>query len=370
MITKDNRKTTNNNKRQASFVADLQQLAIKNKHNVKIYATKTAVVFEHKFVSIKFEDNQVLSRFTNQSNFKATPENTAKYYLNRINQLGAKVKKTYESFGNYLAEALCEYARELNYNYLDLKSLAITDINYNFEDFEARLYCANKQGYSESCPIGLKVYIDAYVEDNTVDFTSLFDNDGCIGQLFSKIPVQESISFVGLNSYYTVTIESDSHQTKIIKEINYPDFSNFNEGDPYNPIGITKTKEVLLYKNYYEVEAEFKEHISDMGKKYEDMLDYYDNLKEELNTLIGVPDNKYLEYLSDKTGEDFVVAFMSKEDVDRHQVFGEDGSFGIKILPEIFEFSFLSDNHIIVLNPDNYLQGKGLQETLEDLIVE
>lgn len=364
MVKKDNRKTTNNNKRQAQFIRDLQALANKNNHSkIKIYATKTAVVFEHLEAPISIEDNQVLSLFTNQSRFEVTPEYIVKYYGKSLTLLGQKAQQYTDGFKDILDEALYNYVRELNYTYLDLDSLTIN--NLNFKTYEATIYCANNYGIADEYNFNFKPYFEAYVDNNNEDFTDFFVNEKCIKELFSAVSAEDSYSVIGLNSIFSIKIVSDLDKTKIIKEVNYPDFSSFDKVSIVDYTGVEEIKETVVNKPFNEVINDFRNTFSDFYYLYEPMLEYYDTLKADLIDLVSIPDNKYLEYLKEKTGEEFEVTFLSKEEVKNHNVFGEDGSFGIDLLPNNFNFALKSKSHNIIINPNNLIQNKNLMETIQ-----
>ena len=364
MIKKDNRKTTNNNKRQAQFIRDLQELANKNNHNkIKIYSSKTAVVFEHLDAPVMYEDTQVLSLFTDKANFEMSNDYIVKYYKQSLTRLGQKLKKYTDEFRDVLDEALYNFVKDLNYTYLDLDSLTINDLNY--KTYEATVYVSNNQCKADEYTFNFKPYFEAYVDNNNEDFTDFFEKENCIKELCSAVYAEDTYSVIGLNSIFSLKIISDLGKTKIIKEINYPDFSNYDKISIVDYTGIEEMKETVVNKPFNTVINEFREDFSDFYYLYEPMLEYYDTLKADLIDLMGNPDNKYLAYLKEKTGEDFTVSFLSKEAVKNHNVFGEDGTLGIEILPNNCLFALKSKSHNITLDPDNFHRNRNLWETIQ-----
>ena len=362
MVKKDNRKTANNNNRQAQFIRDLQALANKNNHQVEIYATKTAVVFSHNIMPIDIKDIQVLSLFTDKADFEMTPEYIAKYYKQSLTRLGQQLKKYTDDFKDSIDANLYNYLKDLNFNYLDVDSLTFKDLNY--KTYEATIYVADKQGKAEEYTFNFKPYFEAYIAYNNEDFTDFFEKEKWIKELFKNLTAEDTYSVMGTNSNFSIKIISDLDKTKIIKEINYPDFSNYDKESLVDYKGVDEIKEIVVNKPYHEIFNDFRYNYPDSYIDYKAMLEYYVTLKADLTDLMSNPDNEYLTFLNAKFDTEMTVTFLSKEAVKNHNVFVEDWTLGIDFLPDNFNIEFAWENHQMIINPDNFIQNKNLWDTI------
>lgn len=364
MIKKDNRKTANNNKRQADFVADLQNLVIKNNHQVKIYATKTAVVFSHKIMPIDIEDIQVLSLFTNSSNFEVTPEYTTKYYKDNINRLGAKVKQYTEDFISIFGQSLHDYMESLKYTYLDLDTLTITD--YNFKTFEATIYCKNLKEDADTTTIDIKPYLLAYIDNDNYDFTNYFEIEKAILRLAGKLHVIRDFLLESGNSDFRTEVVGDLDETIVTQYATTPDFGDLEDTSSYVSHDNTTVFSNTTYATYVEIESEIQDAFDYTEDYCQSMLDYYEDLRDELSQFVceSPDDSEEHQMLFEWTGEYFEIE-MDGEDF-YYQPFGEDDTFAINALPVNFEITLKGDKGtILTLDRSDFKVGHTLYSVLQ-----